>query len=74
MIGRTPVRNSELGRWITENMPELDRELGPLSLDDVRKRLNEITGLDIPGSASKSDATEHFLEALKAKHKETACK
>lgn len=48
-------------------MPELDAELGPLSLDDVRIRLNEITGLDIQGSHSISDSTFLFLEALKAK-------
>ena len=42
-----PIRSSPLGAWIAEHMPELHRELDAMTMDQLRIRLNEITGLDV---------------------------
>lgn len=60
-----------LAAWIDQNMPDLDRELGPMSLEQVRTRLNKITGCDVPGWSSVESGSAVFLEALK-KMKETS--
>lgn len=57
--------------WIEIHMPELDRELGPMSLEQVRIRLNKITGCDVPGWSSVESGSTLFLAALK-KMKETS--
>jgi hypothetical protein len=51
-------------------MPELDRELGPLPLDRVRERLNEITGCSVSGADPVERTCAVFLEALKRRHRE----
>lgn len=62
---------SKLRIWIEIHMPELDTELGPKSLDQVRLRLNEVTGCAVQGSDSVEDGCAVFLAALK-KMKEAA--
>lgn len=57
-----------LKAWIAANMPELDRELGPLTLDQVRMRLNEITGCAIGPAERIEDGCAQFLAALQAQH------
>lgn len=67
-IPREPDRLNERDKlriWIEIHMPELDRELGPMSLDAVRIRLNEITGCDVQGADSVENGSAVFLEALK---------
>lgn len=75
---RRPVRppprlgnRAELRRWIAQHMPELDAELGPLSLDQVRIRLNAITGCNVSSNSRVEDGCAVFLAALK-KMKEAA--
>lgn len=65
-----PVRTrlggkAALRAWTKQHMPELDAELGPMSLDQVRIRLNEITGCDVQGADSVEGGSAVFLEALK---------
>lgn len=60
-----PMSRTDLGKWIAENMPELDEELGPLSHDQVRIRLNEVTGLNIGGDESIHDTLPKYLARLK---------
>lgn len=57
--------------WIEIHMPELDAELGPMSLDQVRIRLNAVTGCTVQGGDSVENGSAVFLEALK-KMKETS--
>jgi hypothetical protein len=59
-----------LKAWVAEHMPELDRELGPLPLDRVRERLNEITGCSVSGADPVERTCAVFLEALKRRHRE----
>jgi hypothetical protein len=74
MFPSVSIRQTELGQWIAENMPELDREMGPLVRMEILDRLNAITGLSIPSSAPIRESTQLFLEALKQVHsKEQAC-
>lgn len=56
---------AELRAWTKQHMPELDAELGPMSLDQVRIRLNAITGCEVQGSDSVNNGSAVFLEALK---------
>lgn len=65
---RPPPRlgnRAELRRWLEQNMPELDCELGPMSLDQVRIRLNEVTGCNVQGGDSVESGSAVFLAALK---------
>ena len=64
-----PLSSSELGQWIAKHMPELDRELGPLTLDQCRIRLNEITGLDIKPADPIKQTLPLYLARLKEMHK-----
>ena len=61
-----------MGRWIADHMPELDAELSALTRDEVRTRLNEITGLQVLGSDEVQESTDRILAALKAM-KEPPC-
>ena len=65
-----PVPHSDgfdaLQRWIEANRPDLDAELSSLSLDQVRERLNAMTGLEVLSCESIHTSGERFLEALKA--------
>jgi hypothetical protein len=64
-----PHRNrAQLKRWIAEHMPELDRELGPMGMNQVRKRLNEVTGCNVQGGDSIEASSAVFLAALKRMH------
>lgn len=51
-----------LGDWLEEHMPDVYKIGHP---DDVRIRLNEITGLDIKGDDEIEETSGQFLEALK---------
>lgn len=66
--GTTEGNYKTLKAWVAENMPELDRELGPLSPDQVRVRLNAVTGCTVQGGDSIEDGSAVFLAALKAQH------
>lgn len=55
-----------LRRWIAQHMPELDAELGTMSLDQVRIRLNAITGCTVGPADSVELGSAVFLAALKA--------
>lgn len=59
-----------LRRWIETNLPELDAELGPMSMDQVRMRLNAMTGCNVQGGDSVEDGSAVFLAALQAQHAE----
>ena len=59
-----------LTSWIEQNMPELDAELTPLTLDRARERLNQVTGCAIKTSDPVEPTCAVFLAALK-KMKET---
>jgi hypothetical protein len=64
---RSAVSNrTSLRRWIAQHMPELDAELGPMSLDQVRIRLNAITGCTVGPADSVELGSAVFLAALKA--------
>lgn len=54
--------------WIRDNMPDLDRELGPMTTMQVLARLNAETGLDIQPSASIPQTMPLFLAKLKEMH------
>ena len=62
-----PLSQSPLGLWITENRPELDKELACLSRVQALAVLNRETGLQVPGDANIADSLTLFLEALKKK-------
>lgn len=62
-----PLSQSPLGVWITENRPELDKELAGLPLVQALAVLNRETGLQVPGTANIADSLPLFLEALKKK-------
>lgn len=66
---RPSLSKSPLGKWIEENMPELDRELGPLSHDQCRIKLNEVTGLGIGPTDSIRATIPLYLARLKEMHK-----
>lgn len=51
-----------LGEWLKEHMPDVYK-IG--HSDDVRIRLNEITGLDVKGDDEIEESAGRFLEALK---------
>lgn len=57
-----------LKAWIAENMPDLDRELRPLTLDQVRVRLNQLTGCTVLPTDAVELSCAVFLAALKAQH------
>lgn len=57
-----------LKAWVAEHMPELDAELGPMGLDRVRVRLNEVTGCAVLGSDPVERTCAVFLAALQAQH------
>lgn len=61
-----------LATWIAQHMPELDAELGPLSLDQVRVRLNAITGCTVGPADSVELGSAVFLAALQAQHERRA--
>lgn len=61
-----------LKAWVAEHRPELDAELGPLKLDQVRERLNEITGCNVDGDEPIERGSAVFLEALKAQHSQSS--
>jgi hypothetical protein len=65
---RTHNNRDELRLWIREHMPELDAELGPLTMDQARVRLNEVTGCSVRGGDSIEDGSAVFLAALQAQH------
>lgn len=54
-----------LKAWIEQHMPELDRELGPMTHDQVRIRLNAITGCTIGPADPIESGSAVFLAALK---------
>lgn len=56
-----------LGQWLEEHMPDVYKIGDP---DQVRIRLNEITGLDVKGDDMIEVGSGQFLEALKKMHKE----
>jgi len=62
---------AQLHRWIQQHMPELDAELGPMTKNQVRIRLNEITGCNVSSGSRVEDGCAAFLAALK-KMKESA--
>lgn len=67
--GEGPKSNrAQLKQWVAKHMPELDAELGPMSMDQVRKRLNEVTGCKVRGSDSIEAGSAVFLEVLKRMH------
>lgn len=65
---RARSNRAELRAWIEQHMPELDAELGPMSLDQVRIRLNEVTGCGVMGTDSVELGNAVFLAALKVQH------
>jgi hypothetical protein len=65
MLPNLRIRQTALGKWIAEHMPELDREMAPLVRMEILDRLNAITGLSIPASAPIRESTDQFLAALK---------
>ncbi|AWL03389.1 hypothetical protein DIR46_02260 [Massilia oculi] len=54
-----------LANWIDHNMPELGAELDPMTKNQVRIRLNEITGCNVPAAGRVEDGCAVFLAALK---------
>lgn len=66
---RQPLSSSELGQWIAKHMPELDRELGPLTKDQCRIRLNEITGLDVKPTDTIKQTLPLYFARLREMHK-----
>lgn len=54
--------------WIQANMPELDAELGPLGQAEVRRKLNEVTGLDVRPEDGIEATCPRILAALQAQH------
>lgn len=55
----------EYRTWIEQNMPDLDRKLGPMNSSQMLDELNRITGLDIPGSAEINATFGLFIDKLK---------
>lgn len=55
---------AKLHNWIAENKPELDAEFLGLHRDEIRGRLNEITGLNVPGCITVESGSEMFLARL----------
>src|SRR5687768_234945 len=54
----------DLRRFIKEEMPILNDEMGRLTLTEVREVMNKMTGLDVAGHASISQSSKKFLDAL----------
>lgn len=69
---RVRSNRAELRAWIEQHMPELDAELGPKSMDQVRIRLNEITGCTVGPADSVELGSAVFLAALQAQHERRA--
>lgn len=53
-----------LTEWVSRNRPDLHRELFYLPITEMRVRLNEVTGLSIPGSESVVKGSAAYLERL----------
>lgn len=68
MLRRAPA---PLAEWINEHMPELAARLGPMSLENARQILNEVTGLNVQGYEKIESTYPLFLEALKRQKGET---
>lgn len=64
-----PLSSSELGQWIAKHMPDLGAELGPMSHDQARLKLNEVTGLNITGGESIRATLPLYLAKLEEMHK-----
>lgn len=58
----------DLVKWLEENMPDIAQELSKMTLDNVRIRLNQVTGFDIRSSDPIRDSSYLFLGALKTLH------
>lgn len=56
---------SELTRWISCNRPFLAEELRTMTTDEIRIRLNELTGLNINSEDRIEDTAHLYVEALK---------
>lgn len=65
---RVGPHRQALTAWISQHMPELDRELGALPLDQVRVRLNAITGCTVAPTDPVELGSAVFLAALQAQH------
>ena len=52
-------------KWVERHMPELFSQLWLLDTDDVRARLNQITGLSVLSTDLIEESSDRFLEALK---------
>lgn len=55
----------ELRAFIAEKMPELNKALGPLSLNSCRKVFNAMTGLQIQGAEPILESCGHILAELR---------
>jgi hypothetical protein len=51
--------------WIRANMPGLYGELCTMSMEQLRVRLNELTGLDVQRSDVMDESAARWWEALK---------
>lgn len=60
---------SELTRWISYNRPFLAEELRTMTTDEIRIRLNELTGLNINSNDRIEDTAHLYVEALKTEVK-----
>lgn len=64
----------ELGAWLRDNRPDLNKRLNGLLLQDALAVLNAETGLSLSGGELREEVAGQFLEALKAQHGQVLAK
>lgn len=60
------LQRTECQLWVEQNMPCLDRHLGPMTPPGILKVLNAATGLNLPGHGLIDRGLEKFHRALLA--------
>lgn len=58
-----------LGQWLRTNMPDVYA----MPLDDVREKLNEITGLNVKPGDIIDESSDDFLAALRRMKADGKC-